>query len=213
MADIEQGTAAWFYERVGYITASRFKDVMDKLKSGKPGAKRQNYLWEVVIERLTGQPNDHFASAAMQWGTDQEPKSRMAYEAATGSIVDEVGFIKHPTLPMVGGSPDGLIGEEGGWESKSPYNSAVHLQTVLEGMPEDHGPQVQGLLWITGRAWWDFQSYDPRLPAPLDRYCQRIERDEKYIAALESEIIAFSAEVADMVKRLQEKAALVEESV
>ena len=199
----EQGSAAWLYERCGFVTASRFRDVMAKLKSGKPSEKRQTYLMECVIERLTGRPNDHFASTAMQWGTDQEPHSRMAYESATGAMVEEVGFIKHPTLPMVGGSPDGLIGEDGGWESKSPYNSAVHLYTVLEGMPEEHIAQVQGCMWLTGRAWWDFQSFDPRLPEPLNRYCQRIERDEKYIAALEAEVIAFSAEVAEMVERLK----------
>ena len=199
----EQGSAAWLYERVGYCTASRFKDVIDKLKSGKPGAKRQTYLMELVVERITGQPQDHFASTAMQWGTDCEPRSRMDYEARTGSIVEEVGFVKHPTLPMVGGSPDGLIGEDGGFESKSPYNSAVHLSTILEAaMPEEHLPQVQGIMWITGRKWWDFQSFDPRLPEPLNRYVQRIERNEDYIKQLEQEVIAFLAEVEAMLKRL-----------
>ena len=199
----EQQTAAWLYERVGYCTASRFKDVMAKLKSGNPGEKRQTYLMEVVVERLTGQPLDHFDSAAMQWGTEQEQRSRMDYEAQTGAMVEEVGFIKHPTLLMVGGSPDGLIGEDGGWESKSPFNSANHLYTLLEGMPEEHTAQVQGLMWITGRKWWDFQSYDPRLPEPFCRYRQRVERDDKYIASLEEEVIVFTAEVAAMVKQLQ----------
>lgn len=199
----QQGSAAWLFERVGYCTASRFRDVMDKLKSGKPGAKRQTYLMELVVERITGQPQDHYSSAAMQWGEEQEAHSRMDYEAQTGAIIEQVGFIKHPTLPMVGGSPDGLIDEDGGWESKSPYNSGIHLQTVLAGaMPEEHFAQVQGLMWITGRAWWDFQSYDPRLPDPLCRFVRRIERDNEYIAQLAQEIIAFNAEVAAVVQRL-----------
>ena len=198
-----QGSGAWLYERAGCITASRFKDVLDFTKAGKPGAKRTAYLWEVVIERLTGQPSDHYASAAMQWGTDQEPHSRMAFEAMSGQIVEEVGFIKHPTLPMVGGSPDGLIGDDGGFESKSPFNSAVHLATVLDGMPEDHMAQVQGLMWITGLKWWYFVSYDPRMPEPLRMYVQRIERDAEYIAKLEAAVIAFSAEVDALVKRLK----------
>ena len=197
-----QGSGAWLYERCGFVTASRFKDVLDFTKTGKPGAKRTAYLWEVVIERLTGQPSDHYASAAMQWGTDQEPHSRMAFEAMSGQIVEEVGFIKHPTLPMVGGSPDGLIGDDGGFESKSPFNSAVHLATVLDGMPEDHMAQVQGLMWITGLKWWYFVSYDPRMPEPLRMYVQRIERDAEYIAKLEAAVIAFSAEVDALVKRL-----------
>lgn len=197
-----QGSAAWLYERVGFCTASRFKDVLDKLKNGQPGAKRKSYLWEVAIERLTGQPSDHFASAAMQWGSEQEGASRMAYEAATGRMVEEVGFIKHATLPFVGGSPDGLIGEDGGWESKSPFNSAVHLGTILDGIPGEHMAQIQGLMWLTGRQWWDFQSYDPRMSATLQRYCQRVLRDEGYIATLSAEVIAFNAEVDALVTRL-----------
>jgi hypothetical protein len=197
-----QGSAAWLYARVGYCTCSRFCDVIAKLKSGKPSEKRRAYLMELVVERLTGQPSDHFASAAMQWGEECEIRSRWDYEAATGAMVEEAGFIKHPTLKWVGGSPDGLIDDDGGWESKSPFNSANHLYTILDGMPEEHVPQVQGLMWITGRKWWDFQSFDPRLPKPLRRYVQRIQRDEEYIAALEAEVITFNAEVAELVQRL-----------
>ena len=202
-APAAQGSGAWLYERAGHITASRFKDVLDFTKASKPGAKRTAYLWEVVIERLTGQPADHYSNAAMEWGIEQEPRSRMAYEAATGNMVEQVGFLKHPTLPLCGGSPDGIIGEDGGFESKSPFNSAIHLTTVLDGMPEDHMPQVQGLLWITGRKWWDFTSYDPRLPVPLNQHIQRIERNAAYIANLEAEVIKFSAEVAALLARLK----------
>ena len=197
-----QGSAAWLFERVGYVTASRFNDIIAKTKAGKPTAAREKYLWECVVGRLTGLPQDHYTSAALQWGGDQEIPSRMAAEAASGYIIEEVGFIKHPTIKWIGGSPDGLIGEDGGWESKSPYNSAVHLQTVLGGMPEEHMAQIQGLLWITGRKWWDYQSFDPRLPEPLNCFRQRIERDSAYIAAMAAEIIVFAQEVEALVARL-----------
>lgn len=199
-----QRTAAWLYERCGYCTASRFNAVIAKTKAGKPTAERDKYLMELVIERITGRPLDHYSSSAMLWGEEQEPHSRMDYEARTGAMVEEVGFIKHPTLPMVGGSPDGLIGEDGGWESKSPFNSAVHIGTLLEGMPTEHLAQVQGLMWITGRKWWVFQSYDPRLPSPLCRYVERIERDDEYIEKLAAEVTAFNEEVAAMVERLKQ---------
>lgn len=197
-----QGTAAWLYERVGYCTASRFCDVIKKLKTGKPSKERQNYAMELVIERITGQPSDHWTSAAMLWGTEQEQRSRMEYEAATGKMLEQVGFIKHPTIPWVGASPDSLIDDDGGFESKSPFNSANHIYTLLDGMPEEHMAQVQGGMWITGRKWWDFQSFDPRLPAPLRRYVQRVERDDAYIANLEAEVISFLAEVDALMARL-----------
>ena len=116
----EQRSAEWLYERVGYCTASRFNDVIAKTKAGKSTAARENYSMELVVERITGQPQDHFTSAAMQWGEEQEMHSRWSYEEATGAIVEQVGFVKHPTLHWVGGSPDGLIDDDGGWESKSP---------------------------------------------------------------------------------------------
>src|SRR3990167_7463630 len=146
--------------------------------------------------------SDHYTSAAMEWGAEQEQRSRMDYEAQTGALIEEVGFIRHKTLKGVGGSPDGLIGTDGGWESKSPFNSANHIYTLLEGMPEEHFPQIQGLMWITGRKWWDFQSFDPRLPEPLCRYVKRIQRDDKYIAALEAEVISFLAEIEAVIKQL-----------
>lgn len=203
MSEAAQGSGAWLYERCGFITASRFRDVVDLTKAGKPTAKRETYLWEVAIERVTGQPSDHFSSAAMEWGTEQERHSRMATEVSRGYMIEETGFLKHPTLPMVGGSPDGLIDEDGGWESKSPYNSRYHLETVLNGMPEEHMAQCQGLMWITGRQWWDFSSYDPRMPERLRLYVQRIERNDEYIVNMEKEIIAFSAEANAIVERLK----------
>lgn len=202
----EQGSAEWLYERVGYCTASRFDDVIAKKKDGKPTAQRKNYMMELVIERITGRPSDHWTSAAMLWGSEHEQQSRMEYEAATGAMLEQVGFMKHPTLPWVGASPDSLIDDDGGFESKSPFNTANQLYTVLDGMPDEHVAQVQGGMWITGRKWWEFQSFDPRLQKPLRRYVQRIPRDEKYIATLEAEVIAFTAEVAEMVRRLTAKA-------
>ena len=187
----EQGSVDWLMSRVGHCTASRFRDVLDELKSGKPGAKRIAYEWEIVIETITQAPAQHYESAAMQHGTNNEPFARMHYESRTGNIVMETGFHHHPEIKRVGGSPDGLIDDDGGLEIKCPFNSANHLACFLNGMPEEHTAQIQGLMWITGRKWWDFVSYDPRLPEPLDMYVQRIERDEKYIANLQEKVLGF----------------------
>lgn len=197
-----QGTVEWMMSRVGRITASRFSAVLDKLKSGKPGAKRDAYLYEVVTERLSNQPTDHYVSKPMQDGIEREPFARMRYEAATGAIVEEVGFLPHPTLANVGGSPDGLLGDDGIIEIKAP-TPATHIRTLLDGMSEDHLPQIQGLLWITGRQYCDFVSYYPDLPPPLDLHIQRVERDEDYIAALEAEVTLFDQDAEALIARLR----------
>ena len=56
----------------------------------------------------------------MRRGCAREADGRDAYEAATGEIVQAVGFLRHETLP-IGCSPDGIVGDfEGGLEVKCP---------------------------------------------------------------------------------------------
>lgn len=200
----EQQTIQWIMERLGFASGSRFKDVLDFQKTGKPGAKRTTYLWELVSERLTGKPIEHFVNAAMEWGNAYEDEARMQYESQTGNMVMQQGFIHHPTVAMCGGSVDGTIDDDGIIEIKCPTTS-THLKTVLSGECE-HLPQIMGYLWITGRKWCDFVSYDPRLPEPLNLHIQRIDADDEYIANLDREVQKFLAEVADIVTKLKEAA-------
>lgn len=201
MEIIEQRTHAWLMQRVGHVTASRFKAVLAKVKSGQPAQARKDYLMELVCERLTGQPTQRFVNAAMQWGTEQEPYARDAYVARTGRQVDEIGFVKHPEL-MVGVSPDGVVDLEGLIEIKC-MSTANHVASMMNGMDPDHMAQIQGQMWVTGYSWCDFVSFDPRMPEGLDLYIQRIHRDPAYIANLETEIRHFLVEVDTMTKALQ----------
>lgn len=201
-----QGSDEWFAERCGYATASRFKDVLAKIKTGE-AADRKNYRAQLVCERLTGKPASSYSNAAMEWGTQTEPLARMAYEAFTGFLVVEVGFRKHETL-MAGASPDGEIEEHGLLEIKCP-NTATHIECLLNGLPAGHMPQIQGQLWITGRQWADFVSFDPRLPEKLQMHVQRVPRDDIYIKQLEQQVIGFLQEVETTVKRLNALGTLV----
>lgn len=199
-----QGSPEWYTARLGMATASRFSDVLAKIKTGEAAA-RKNYRAQLICERLTGVPADSFTSSAMQWGIDTEPTAREAYEAQTGELVEQVGFIRLPDL-MAGCSPDGLIGSDGGVEIKCP-NTATHIDTLLKGMPAEHLPQIHGAMWITGRQWWDFVSFDPRLPERLQLYIQRVKRDDAYIKTLEAEVKAFLAETDTLVAELERRAA------
>lgn len=199
-----QGTAAWLAERAGHATASRFKDILAQIRSGE-AASRRNYRVQLITERLTGIPANGYTNAAMQWGVDNEPFARMAYEAATGAVVEETGFLRHPAIPWCGASPDGLIDADGGIEIKCPFESSVHVETLIaQRMPPDHLAQVQGCLWVSGRRWWDFISYDPRMPAHLRLFVQRIQRDDVYIQRLAKEVADFLAEVEVYLTKLSQ---------
>lgn len=206
-ADIIQGSPEWFAARAGRATASEFSTVQSEgRKNGTPSLGRQKYAMRLAIERLTGTVEQQGSFKATDHGHEFEPMARMAYEAKSGNVVDEVSFIKHPSL-MAGSSPDGLIDEDGGLEIKCPANRDVHAHTLRFGMPEEHIPQVQGNLWVTGRKWWDFVSYNPNMPAGLQLYLQRIPRDEAYISALENAVIEFCIEVDALVEFYQKIAA------
>lgn len=197
-----QGSITWLLERCGYVTASRFKDVQDFTKAGKESAKRAGYRAQVTIERITQQPIEHFVSGPMRDGTEREPMAKMAYEARTGHMLRDHGFRRHATIRWVGGSPDALIGSTGGLECKCP-TPPTHLDTLLNGMDEQHIPQVQGLMWIFDAQWWDFCSYCPMFDEPLRTYIERIPRNDAYIAMLAADVTKFLEEVAVQIGALQ----------
>lgn len=188
--------------RAGFVTASRFGDVMAFGKQGQPLEARRKYLGEVVTERLSGEPCNMLLAPSLGWGNDVEPYGKIAYEISTGNVLQASDFVKHPSIEWVGCTPDALVGDDGGYESKCPVNSLVHLETWLDGMPKNHLPQIQGCMWVTGRTWWEFASFDPRMPPHLRLYRQRIERDDAYIAALEGHVLKFLKEIEGMLGRL-----------
>lgn len=201
-----QGTPEWHAARLGKVTASRLADVLAKVKSGEAAA-RANYRAELVAERLTGKHADGFVNAAMKWGTEAEPLARAAYEAEFGLLVQEVGLIDHPSIPMTGASPDGLVSIDGLIEIKCPETKA-HINTLLrKAAPEQYIPQMQWQMACTGRAWVDFVSFDPRMPADLQMCVVRVLRDDALIATYEAEVRAFLDEVASTVDQLQRIAA------
>jgi len=202
----EQQSVEWMMQRCGKVTCSNFRHVIDFTKAGKPTAKRETYLWDVITERLTGTPVTHYVNDAMAHGTEFEPQARMKYESVTGRIVLETGFVNHKTVAGVGGSPDGVIDDDGLIEIKAP-TTRTHCQILLSDDLDDYMPQMQGLMWVTGRKWCDFVCYDPRLPAKLQLYISRVDRDEVYIEKLARAVNDFLCEVDDILNRLDDKEA------
>jgi hypothetical protein len=200
--DCPQGSPEWLAARCGVASASRFGAVMATIKTGE-AAERRNYKTDLIVERLTGRPLDGFQTAAMKQGIEREPFARMAYEAHTGHIVQEVGFCRLEDIEA-GASPDGLIVEDGGLEIKCPERSAHLRYLQQEAEPPEYTWQIQGGMWVTGRQWWDFASYNPDFPERLQLIVRRIKRDEAAIKKLEAEVRRFLAEVDAEVLRLQD---------
>jgi putative phage-type endonuclease len=198
---MEQRSEEWFKARLGKVTASRVADVMARTKSGY-STSRANYMAELICERLTGAPAERFTSAAMQWGTDNEPHAKASYAFMQDAAIEDVGFVIHPSIPDLGASPDGLVGTSGLIEVKCP-NTATHIETLLgDGIDGKYITQMQVQMACTGREWCDFVSFDPRLPVDMQLFVKRVERDNARIAEIEDEVSAFLGEIAKKMDAL-----------
>ena len=199
---MEQRTEEWFNARLGKVTASRIADLMAKTKSGY-SASRDNYMAQLTIERLTQKPTEGYTNAAMQWGTDQEPFARAAYETKTGQLVTEVGFIVHPEIDQAGASPDGLVGDEGMVEIKCPESKTMIETLLSDKVPDKYFKQMQWQMACTGRKWCDYVVFDPRMPENLQLCIRRVERDDYIIDEIKTEINKFLAELDIQVGKLR----------
>ena len=203
-----QGSPEWLAARRGVITASRFKDCRDKLKTGAPSKACLGYAMDVARERAGGLVPPLFQSAAMRTGTIEEPVARMMREAETGEFIDESGFITTDDKKF-GMSVDGLIGEHGIWECKTMVSSATLFTALVYGDISEYREQCVGGLWMLRKQWVDLSLWCPDLSL---LHTIRIQRDEEEIQQLEDDLVAFEGLVSkyesDLRSLLSNSAAL-----
>jgi putative phage-type endonuclease len=199
----DQGSPEWLAERAGRVTASAIGNVL----MAKTTAGYQNYLAQLICERLTGQPVETFKSDAMQYGTETEAQARAFYELESGNDVTQCGFIPHPSLVWAGASPDGLIGDLGLVEIKCPQ-PAKHIKNLMGGsIDKAYSLQMQWQMECTGREWCDFVSFNPSFPDHLQIHIQRVERDAETIEELMTATTSFLADVDAKLRGLNARAA------
>lgn len=191
----EQGSPEWLAARLGIPTASRFEAILTPggKKSGGKGAR--TYRNELLAEWLLGQPLDWGTTEWTHRGTEMEAEARDFYALLMDAEVRQVGFMLRDD-GMVGGSPDGLIGEDGGIEIKC-YGAKHHV-AVLMGEDIATTTQVQGNLWISEREWWDVLAYNPAMP----HVRTRIYRNDLFIRDLAAAVDEFVGELLEARKHL-----------
>ncbi|WP_018935686.1 MULTISPECIES: lambda exonuclease family protein [unclassified Thioalkalivibrio] len=190
--DIEQGTEEWLRVRAGIPTASQFGELIDRGQ----GKTRRTYMLKLAGEILTGEPMPGFSNQHTRRGHEQEDEARETYGFIREVDVEQVGFIRNGDK---GGSPDGLVGIDGGCEVKTKLPH-LHLEVLLaEEVPAEHMPQIDGLIWVAEREWWDFISYCRGLPP----FIKRVYRDEKRIRKISRAIDQFNQELADIVEKVR----------
>jgi hypothetical protein len=157
---------------------------------------------ELIAERLTMTPSQHYTSWAMQWGIDHEDEAAEVYETAAGNTVSTVGFILHPSIAFTGASPDRFVGESGGLEIKCP-ETGKHLETLETGEIDiEYYYQCMWGMVCTGRKWWDFASYDPRFKNSLCLFVKRIDFNPSLASEMEDEARKFLSDMDKKIERI-----------
>lgn len=190
--DCEQGSPEWFECRRGIPTASMFATVMAKGE----GKTRAKYMRELAGELITGEAAESFSNPHMDRGKAMEDEARETYAFIHDADIQRVGFIRDG---LKGASPDSLVGSNGGLEIKTALPHIQIERLMKDRLPPEHVAQVQGNLWISGREFWDFVSYWPKLPV----LTVRVYRDEEYIKNMASEVDRFNDELEKLTDRIR----------
>lgn len=122
--DVEQGSEAWKQARAGVITGSELHRIMG------PAPARRDYAYELIANTVAP-IEEKFVNKNMERGIEMESSAIDAYERATGSKTERVGFCLHDKFDWFGMSPDRLVREEDVYteavEAKNPM-SKNHLK-------------------------------------------------------------------------------------
>lgn len=202
--DCEQRSEEWRVARAGRATASRASDYRARIKSGE-AASRRNYRTQLAAERLTGKPCENgFTNAAMQRGIDLEPAARAAYEALTGDLVKQTGFLMLNDV-LAGCSLDGHLDDFATLLSIKCPSPATHAGYWRDArMPPDYVLQATHELWVTGAHTYHFASYCPEFPEELQLFLIECQRSEFDVGLHEQETYQFLREVdaeVDMLRK------------
>ena len=196
IVDCEQGSADWFFARLGIPTASNFHKIVTPAKC-ELSKQARFYAYSLIVEKLLNQPSETVEGQRwMEHGKEYEPKAVAQYEFLQEVETHPVGFITTDD-GLIGASPDRLVkGKAIGIEIKCPAPN-THLGYLLEGPGDHYKPQVQGQLWVAELERADFYAYHPRMPAKL------IEtgRDEEYIRKLAAAVLGFNEQLFEMTER------------
>lgn len=178
---------------------------------GEPSDTARRYAADLAIERISGQPHGEPPKAwVLERGHQMEAAARMHYEARTGAFVTEAGICVTDD-GLFGYSTDGLVDNDGLTEVKAPIDSAKIMAMWATGDTSEYDHQMQGGMWITGRAWCDFIMYVPDLAAVgKDLFVKRVHRDDKFIDAMVERLAKFDGLVQANVAILRAGAPIAE---
>lgn len=189
-------------------TAEGVQRALEGLPVGDFSDEAKNYAFRLAVERIAGQPLDEgYQNWAMRRGHELEPEARMEHERQTGLLVERAGFVLTDDR-LFGASADGLIDPKGGSEYKCFLAPDKLRAFHIDNDPREVMDQVQGCMWVTGRAWWHLGLYCPALESiGKQLWLREFARDDDYIDRLVNDLLVFKDLVDQYEQTLRRKAA------
>ena len=170
---MEQRSDEWFAVRLGKITGTSFATVANGKK-----ATVETLCEKTAAERITGLASESgYTNAAMERGIELEGQALELYATENFASVRRVGFVELDEF--IGVSPDGLVDDNGTLEIKCPERH-THLAYLTGSKSwKTYRWKIQGDIFVTGRHWCDFVSYNPDFPPHLQLFIDRENVDAK----------------------------------
>lgn len=171
--------------QVGYKAKPRADAIERALKGlpvGEPSDPAIRLAARKAIERITGRPygNSGGGFYATERGHEQEAFARMRYESRFEVIVDEVGLCKTDD-GLFGASFDGLVGDEGAIEVKTPADPLKLIRIIQTGDLSEYMPQIIAGFFVRGHKWTDVLIAAPELVSlnnGNELWVKRVYRDD-----------------------------------
>ena len=188
----EQGTPEWFECRKGKMTASNAQAI------GNAWKWLETYIKELMAKYYSSGQEESYSNAHIARGNELEPIARSMYELHNWVIVEQVGFCEFDEYIWC--SPDGLVWDDWGIEIKCQDDKKHFWMLLWEWIDSAYIRQIQMNLYVTGRKWRDFISYNPNYKQSL--IIVRIEPDKKKFAELEVGFTKWKQLILDIKKKI-----------
>jgi len=202
--DVIQYSEAWDKLKCGILSASKFCDILTPAKLEIADNKTSKELVAAIAcQRILRNIEPTFQSYDMLRGLREEALGFKVYSDNYAPL-QRCGFVTNDKWGFtLGCSPDGLVGDDGGWECKSKMQKLQFAIIRAGKMPDEFRLQVQATLMITERKWWDFSSYS----GGMNMLTIRIEPDPVVIKAIETAAFDFETRVKAAMKEYTDRLA------
>lgn len=146
-----QRSPEWYESRRGLFTSSRIHELMGQKGLGKTG---ETYAFEMAVEIVEGcNMEEGFDTFDVRRGRELEPLAFERFENLMSIqfvSVEPCGFFSLNSY--TGGSPDGLVGDDGVLEIKCPKPETFFRVVMDNYIDPKYYDQIQHQMLVTGRS-------------------------------------------------------------